>query len=824
MSRVALLIGVSRYPPGLNPLPRAQKDVEVMRRVLRQPQFGFEQVESRCDASLQEIEEAIETFFKNRAPDDQVLFLFCGYGIQDEDGRLYFATPETAPDYQGRLIKARTIPASFVQDVMDASPAKHQVVILDCYFRQGFGDTSNDDNPVDLPTQLGGDGRVLLTGSIFTHNLIEPADLDAWSYARYLVDGIETAAADTDSDGVVSAADLHDYARRKLAIAAPAIHPQLYGNEELAQRPLLKVPVHDPRVSYRKVLENLAEQGETDPTATTLLTGRSLLDDIKHSLGLSPQEAAEVESRSLQPLRDYRQRLQSYQERFSGTKLGYVGPNYQNNEDLKRYRQALGLTDSDTAGIEAAPQIVQQQQQREQHQRNLVKYEQVMLAVMQRQYPLTEGDRRLLHHLQKALQLSDEDVRMIESDLAARLHRREGGSVPPPDSSLTRPPVELAQQSSTSPPFPGTPPVSPGTPPSPPGRLPEELPLQPANVSYSHPDGMNPGNPPPFGPPAGPHPAEPPPVRPVDTPPSPTTTFQSVELPVNEPAQPPMKSSKESKAWPYGVLIITGVLLTMLLGTLLAVWSSGNFGNLFGSRPPAPPVDNQQAPLSPMKQAAEDINLGVTAHGIGDHEQAIKYYDQAIRLMTGSCQPGVNTQSSQCQLVARAYSNRSYAYFDLRNYNQALNDANSAVVLDPNLVEARINLANARFKRGDRTGALQDYERALQLRPSNALRAGIYNNRGNVRFAQNNAQAALQDYNQAINLKRNYADAYFNRGLAYEALNNIPNAINDFRRAAKFYQDKNQFQLADEAERKAANLQQRTPGGTASPAATGEPR
>jgi Tetratricopeptide repeat. len=133
-------------------------------------------------------------------------------------------------------------------------------------------------------------------------------------------------------------------------------------------------------------------------------------------------------------------------------------------------------------------------------------------------------------------------------------------------------------------------------------------------------------------------------------------------------------------------------------------------------------------------------------------------------------------------------------------------------------------LANARFKRGDRTGALQDYERALQLRPSNALRAGIYNNRGNVRFAQNNAQAALQDYNQAINLKRNYADAYYNRGLAYEALNNIPNASNDFRRAAKFYRDQNQFQLADEAERRATNLQQRTPGGTASPAANVQPR
>jgi len=34
MVKVALLIGVSEYEPGLNPLPAATKDVEAMRKVL----------------------------------------------------------------------------------------------------------------------------------------------------------------------------------------------------------------------------------------------------------------------------------------------------------------------------------------------------------------------------------------------------------------------------------------------------------------------------------------------------------------------------------------------------------------------------------------------------------------------------------------------------------------------------------------------------------------------------------------------------------------------------------------------------------------------
>ena len=40
MGKLALLIGVSEYQHGLNPLPCAVKDVEAMRRVLTHPEIG----------------------------------------------------------------------------------------------------------------------------------------------------------------------------------------------------------------------------------------------------------------------------------------------------------------------------------------------------------------------------------------------------------------------------------------------------------------------------------------------------------------------------------------------------------------------------------------------------------------------------------------------------------------------------------------------------------------------------------------------------------------------------------------------------------------
>ena len=47
---------------------------------------------------------------------------------------------------------------------------------------------------------------------------------------------------------------------------------------------------------------------------------------------------------------------------------------------------------------------------------------------------------------------------------------------------------------------------------------------------------------------------------------------------------------------------------------------------------------------------------------------------------------------------------------------------------------------------------------------------------------------AIVDYNQAIQLNPNYANAYYNRGLAYQQLGENQRALADFREAARLYQ------------------------------------
>ncbi|MGM3309280.1 caspase family protein [Anabaena sp. WFMT] len=62
MAKVALLIGVSEYEPGLNPLPAATKDVEAMQKVLENPEIGgFDEVKVLVNPQQSEIAVAIET-------------------------------------------------------------------------------------------------------------------------------------------------------------------------------------------------------------------------------------------------------------------------------------------------------------------------------------------------------------------------------------------------------------------------------------------------------------------------------------------------------------------------------------------------------------------------------------------------------------------------------------------------------------------------------------------------------------------------------------------------------------------------------------------
>ena len=86
--------------------------------------------------------------------------------------------------------------------------------------------------------------------------------------------------------------------------------------------------------------------------------------------------------------------------------------------------------------------------------------------------------------------------------------------------------------------------------------------------------------------------------------------------------------------------------------------------------------------------------------------------------------------------------------------------------------------AAQKYRQRDYRGALAEYDRAIQLNPSNAA---AYNYRGVLKEKIQDIQGGLADYNRAIQLDANYAQAYSNRGnLKLDKLQDAQGAMADY--------------------------------------------
>jgi hypothetical protein len=357
MAKLALIIGVSDYEPGLTPLPGAAKDINEMQQVLQHPEVGgFDDIKMLSNPEPLVMQEAIEALFSDRAKDDLVLLFFSGHGIKDDNGKLHLATRITRKTTQGELIRATAVPSSFVQDVMSNSRSRRQVVILDCCFSGAFAEgwLAKDDGSVDVKTHLGGEGRAVLTSSTSTQYSFEQEGADLSTYTRYLVEGIRTGAADLDEDGVVSLDELHEYVKRKVQETAPMMKPEIYAIKEGYKICLSQAPIEEPKLRYRKEVEHCVSRGEIT------MIGRRILEDLRHSLELLPGETGAIEAEVLKPHQEYEQKLRRYEQTF----VDAIQHEYPLCEDtqkkLQRHQKILGLRNEDIVPIET--RIVAQKQ------------------------------------------------------------------------------------------------------------------------------------------------------------------------------------------------------------------------------------------------------------------------------------------------------------------------------------------------------------------------------------------------------------------------------------------------------------------------------
>lgn len=351
MAKFALLIGVSEYEPGLNPLPATVKDVEALQRVLLDSEMcGFDQVKQLTNPDPQSMQYEIETLFSSCTKNDLVLLFFSGHGIKDDNGKLYFATRITRKSDRGDLIRSTAVPSSFIHDIMNNSRCKRQVIILDCCFSGAFDLSlqSKDDGSIDLQNQLGAEGRVVLTSSSSTQYSYEQIDAELSIYTHYLIEGIETGAGDLDDDGNISILELHEYASGKVYEIAPGMTPKIITLKDQGFNIVLaKAKVLDPILKYRKEAQKLANEGEISSFR------RTYLNTIQNQLGISSETALEIENEVLKPYRKRLDTLQQYRQAFLAAIENGIPVNKITLLELRDLSKILGLRKEDIDPIES---------------------------------------------------------------------------------------------------------------------------------------------------------------------------------------------------------------------------------------------------------------------------------------------------------------------------------------------------------------------------------------------------------------------------------------------------------------------------------------
>ena len=237
---------------------------------------------------------------------------------------------------------------------------------------------------------------------------------------------------------------------------------------------------------------------------------------------------------------------------------------------------------------------------------------------------------------------------------------------------------------------------------------------------------------------------------------------------------------------------IPAIVLAAVLAGLQPVLAQQSQLGMFQSRVSDNPIIAGEGIMRFMIQGDNLMTQGRT-------ENAILAYDNAV---------------AQNPYFAEAYIKRAIAKFRLGRVTEAQEDYRFATRLNPyvadlygygnNLRKLNIlafephqlmNQAGAteenewlnrginRKMAGDIIGALADFETAMTL--GEEPNPGLYKLRGNVFLLMGNYLAAEMDYTTAIELQPDFAEAYYNRGIARILGYNRPDACDDFQHSAR---------------------------------------
>lgn len=168
--------------------------------------------------------------------------------------------------------------------------------------------------------------------------------------------------------------------------------------------------------------------------------------------------------------------------------------------------------------------------------------------------------------------------------------------------------------------------------------------------------------------------------------------------------------------------------------------------------------------------------------------------DERIRACTAIIESG---RVSAAQELAVAYLNRGYMRHTKGELDEAIRDYDEAIRLKPDYADAFNNRGSIYADKDDLDRAIQDYDEAIRLKPEKRTLAWAFYNRGLAYRQKGQTERAIQDYDRAIQVMP-FPLAFLNRGLAYSVLGQYDRALQDFDVTIR-YRPQNSVALAARA-------------------------
>ena len=155
------------------------------------------------------------------------------------------------------------------------------------------------------------------------------------------------------------------------------------------------------------------------------------------------------------------------------------------------------------------------------------------------------------------------------------------------------------------------------------------------------------------------------------------------------------------------------------------------------------------------------------AHERGENQDALKLCNEVLELDPNSY---------------LAYSYRASVYVGLKEYARAIDDANKSIQIKPTYYYSYNNRGCAYLEMGNYEQALSDFSESIK-RVGRRKYPIPYFNRAGTYIELKEYEKAIDDCDKAIEFKATCAEAYYNRGCAYEALGETAKAQADFVKA-----------------------------------------